>query len=57
MQCKDCEYFKITETPDGINWGRATCTKYDLVTDFRNKRKINRLTCIEDTAHQESEEY
>lgn len=46
--CKDCEHFKITEEPDGWNWGRAVCQKHDLVVDFRSRRKINRLTCVED---------
>ena len=47
-KCKECEFFRVVEKPDGVNWGRAECSKHDLEVDFRNERKINRLTCVED---------
>lgn len=47
-KCKECEHFKILEEPDGMNWGRAECKKHDLVIDYRNARRLNRLTCVED---------
>ena len=53
MLCKDCEYFKINYQPlgrgkDMLDWGRASCRKYNLVTDFRTERKFKTLNCIEE---------
>ncbi|MBO5630411.1 MAG: hypothetical protein J5965_15205 [Aeriscardovia sp.] len=46
MLCKDCEYFKIEYQPiKGFDFGRARCTKYDVITDFRDKRKFKWLSC------------
>lgn len=45
MKCKDCPHFKVAAEPFGYEWGLARCMKYDLVTDFKNHRKLNRLTC------------
>ena len=52
MKCKDCEYFRIAYEPLGkgknkMDWGRAECTKHNLITDFRNHGKFERLKCIE----------
>ena len=47
--CKDCEFFHIRmEYKNEYNWGMAECKKYNLVTDFRTKKKFETLTCIED---------
>jgi len=53
--CKDCEYFHIVMLPlrsGGAIWdlGQAECKKYNLVVDFANKAKLNKLTCIGDKA-------
>ena len=50
--CKDCEHFKIDYEPyyvGGECWdfGQASCTKHDLVTPFRSKRKFKTLKCVE----------
>ena len=46
MLCKDCEYFKIEYQPiKGFDFGRARCTKYDVITDFRDERKFKWLSC------------
>ena len=38
--CKDCEHFNIRmEYENEYNWGMAECKKYNLVTDFRTKKK------------------
>ena len=47
-KCKDCEHFKIIEQPEIYDWGRAECKKHELIVEFKNKRMINRLTCVED---------
>ena len=53
MLCKDCEYFCIDYEPQRIggeclDWGRASCKKYNLVTDFRTHSKFKKLSCIEE---------
>ena len=49
MLCKDCKYFKIDYQPiKDFDFGRASCTKHNLITDFADKRKFKWLTCIED---------
>ena len=50
--CKDCDYFEILYEPyrpGGVllDWGKAHCKKHDMVLDFANHRKINRIECIE----------
>ena len=48
MKCKDCPYFKIAYEPMmPFDMGLAVCTKYDLEVDFADRRKINRLVCVE----------
>ena len=56
MMCWKCPNFKIVYEPlksiDGIwDFGRAKCTKHDLVVDFPNHRKLkkyeNRIRCLE----------
>lgn len=52
MHCKDCEHFKIMYEPlkdKGVIWdfGRARCEKHNLITDFANHRKFERLECVE----------
>ena len=51
MICKDCEHFEILYEPEKIggqlvDWGRAHCKKYDLVTEFRSYKKFETLSCI-----------
>ena len=46
--CENCKYFSIAYEPFGYEWGRAVCKKYDLITDFKDHRKIKRLTCAID---------
>ena len=47
--CKDCEFFKIDYEPvRGIDFGRASCMKHNLVTAFLDRRKFRTLGCIED---------
>ena len=48
MLCKDCPHFRITDWPiKGVDFGHAVCDKYDLVTDFLDRRKFRWLECIE----------
>lgn len=53
MKCKKCPYFHIVQQPirtgGGIPWdfGLAMCTKHDLVVDFADNRKLNKLECVE----------
>jgi len=49
-KCKDCEYFEILYPPERIggqlvDWGKLHCKKYDLVTDYHGKQKIERMEC------------
>ena len=45
--CKDCEHFHIRmDYENEYNWGQAECRKYNLVTDFRTKKKFKTLRCI-----------
>ena len=47
--CKDCEFFQIDYEPVmGIDFGRASCKKHNLVTAFLDRRKFQTLGCIED---------
>lgn len=53
MKCVECEYFGIEywpiKAPRGYwDLGLAKCKKHDLVVDFANKRKLNRLACVEE---------
>lgn len=49
MMCKDCPHFKIDYEPiRGFEFGRASCSKHNLVVDFMSRRKLKRLTCIEE---------
>lgn len=49
MKCKDCEHFHIDSEPMmPFEMGRASCDKHDLIVDYLNKRKLNRLTCVEE---------
>lgn len=46
--CKDCEYFHIRcEYKNPYEWGEAVCEKHNLITDFRSKKKLKTLSCIE----------
>lgn len=52
--CKDCEFFKIDYEPvRGIDFGRASCMKHNLVTAFLDRRKFRTLGCIEDVQQEE----
>jgi hypothetical protein len=55
MKCVDCPYFEIKYEPLGRgkdlwDFGQAACSKYDLVVDFADHKKINRLVCINEMA-------
>ena len=55
MKCVDCPYFEIKYEPLGRgkdlwDFGQAACSKYDLVVDFADHKKINRLVCVNDMA-------
>ena len=52
MKCVDCPEFHIRQQPlrtDGVVWdfGLAECRKHNLVVDFANRRKLNKLECVE----------
>ena len=54
MKCAECQFFKIVQEPlryGGAiwDWGMARCEKHDMVVDFKDRRKINKLTCVEET--------
>lgn len=51
MMCKDCKDFRIVAEPirdDGGVWdlGMARCEKYNMVVDFTDHRKLNKLECV-----------
>lgn len=53
MTCDKCKYFKIVQEPlrtTGTLWdmGRAVCNKHNLITDFADHRKFERLDTCED---------
>ena len=51
-KCVDCKHFKIAYQPMmPYDTGLATCDKYNLECDFSSRRKLNRLTCVEQEAH------
>ena len=45
MRCRECAHFKILYKPYGYEWGTAKCEKYNLYADYKNKQKLDRLTC------------
>lgn len=50
MTCDKCEHFEIIYEPlhdTGVLWdlGRAHCKKHDLIVDFANHGKFERLEC------------
>lgn len=52
--CKDCEHFHIDYEPQKIggqmvDFGRASCKKHNLVTDFRTHSKFETLSCVEES--------
>ena len=49
MLCKDCPHFHIDYPPlKGLDFGRASCRKHDLIVEFRDKRKFKELKCVEE---------
>lgn len=49
MLCKDCPHFHIRcEYEDEYRLGEAVCDKYNLITDFRSKKKFETLECVEE---------
>ena len=45
--CKDCPHFHIRcEYKNPYEWGEAVCDKYNLITDFRTKKKFETLECV-----------
>mgnify|MGYP006873033878 CR=1 FL=1 len=60
-RCADCPEFRIRYEPyksGGYIWdfGLAECRKHGLVVDFASERKLNGLTCVEESATREREE-
>lgn len=48
MRCIECPHFQIEYDPwKGIDFGKATCKKHDLVIDYISKRQLRRLECVE----------
>ena len=50
MKCKDCEHFHVRQEPlrtPGKLWdlGLAECQKYNLVVDFADHSKLDKLEC------------
>lgn len=39
-------YIDFEPLRGGFDLGRASCDKYNLVTDFVNRRKFNTLECV-----------
>ena len=48
MKCRECPYFEIAYEPM-MPWdmGLAVCKKHNLECDFSSRRKLNRLTCVD----------
>ncbi len=51
MKCKDCKDFHVIAEPikdDGVAWdlGQAKCEQYNMVVDFIDHRKLNKLECV-----------
>ena len=44
MKCIECKYFRVLHDPFGYEWGEAKCERYNLYTEYRDKRKLNKLT-------------
>lgn len=60
MLCKDCFHFHIRQHPIKAGkeskagyWdlGLAECGKHNLVVDFLDRGKLNRLECVERGDH------
>lgn len=55
MKCWDCPDFKILYAPIKVkgggvwDFGKAKCTKHDLVVYFPNQGKLKKLQCVEET--------
>lgn len=48
MRCIDCPHFRIEYEPwKDIDFGKAICTKHDLVCDYVSKQQLRRLECVE----------
>ena len=53
MKCRDCEHFKVLYEPirtkgGYYDLGKAECKKHDMVVDFMNYGKLNKLECVEE---------
>ena len=51
MMCKDCKDFHVIAEPikadgDVLDLGMAKCDKYNMVVDFIDHRKLNKLECV-----------
>lgn len=48
-KCIECEHFHIRQEPlpHHFDTGLAECRKHNLVVDFFNHGKLNRLECVE----------
>lgn len=49
-RCKNCDHFHILFEPLPYHYdaGLAECKKHNLVVDFYNHRKLNKLKCVEE---------
>lgn len=46
-KCKECPHFKITAEPwPKVDFGQAYCEKFDMVAQFLDRRKLNKLECV-----------
>ena len=55
MMCKECEHFKTIKPDMPFQEGIAVCKKHNLITEFFDNRKINRLVCVEGTEEEKSD--
>ena len=47
MKCIECPHFEVAYEPMmPFDMGLAVCKKYNLETDFADRRKLNRLTFV-----------
>lgn len=57
-KCIDCEHLNLIVDPERVcgeiyELGYALCEKHNLYTYYKDKRKFNRLVCVEDPEGEE----
>ena len=54
--CKDCEHFHIIQQPIRPHYdtGLAECRKHNMVVDFYDMRKFEKLSCVEEGSENEN---